>query len=60
MENKEPRTCEVCGHLKSDVRFEGLTENFICDTCLYKYKKWIKIEGHEDMNYEELKKRGVF
>ena len=31
--------CEVCKKVKENVRFEGLTESFICDICLYEYKK---------------------
>ena len=30
--------CEVCGKSDKDVRFEGMTETNICDSCLYKEK----------------------
>lgn len=36
---KENKVCEICHKAKQDVRFEGLTESFICDECLFKYKK---------------------
>lgn len=30
--------CQVCGKSDKDVRFEGMTETNICDSCLYKEK----------------------
>jgi len=31
--------CGVCGKSKSDVRFEGSVEMYICDSCLEKQKE---------------------
>jgi len=33
------KVCEVCNKKKGNVRFEGLTESFICDGCLYLFKE---------------------
>jgi hypothetical protein len=43
---KEIMECDVCGKEKEDVRFEGLTESHICDSCLYNFKLKI-IEENE-------------
>lgn len=36
---KEKHICEFCGIENEYVRFEGLTECFICDKCLFEYKE---------------------
>jgi hypothetical protein len=40
MEEKinENKFCEVCKKNKESTRFESLTENYICDSCLRKWK----------------------
>ena len=30
----EYKRCDICKKRKDDVRFEALSENFICDSCL--------------------------
>jgi hypothetical protein len=36
-ENKTP--CEVCLKVKPSVRFEGIFEGYICDSCLNEFLK---------------------
>ena len=38
-EDKDNAKCEVCYKYKDSVRFEGLTESNICDSCLFEYKQ---------------------
>lgn len=40
--NDNSTPCEVCNKIKDSVRFEGETECFICDECLYKLKGGLK------------------
>lgn len=43
---KDNSKCDVCNKYKYSVRFESLTENNICDSCLFDYKQ--KNDTHKD------------
>jgi len=43
------KLCERCNKIKEDVRYEGLTESNICDSCLNE----LKVNGEVDSFSEE-------
>lgn len=43
---KQEKTCEICNKSNEFVRYESLTDNYICILCLleYKLKEYLNIK----------------